>query len=304
MSEQESVEAVAAMPTGGAAIPNQAVVRPVQTGAIDCPTCGGGLSGASAPPSYIYAVGRLEARFPLLAVEKEFAQAAGRTETAGLTDRQTLHHILSQREYRYLARQLCWVMTIEGLDTYIVAPRDPGDLELLIEAVRPNPRPTDVDIVIGVKGPIAPPTLCNGLTVPIVVFDQVYSFDVDSLIASIPRPQNVDTDQFKATAEELFGRVVQIGDNAGATDEHRALNYLSVRYPALYAAVADAQARNSALSAVDVRSSALSGTRRIVEVVFSFTNRASDVVEKSFARVDVTEEFPFLVTRLSPYFDR
>jgi hypothetical protein len=97
---------------------------------------------------------------------------------------------------------------------------------------------------------------------------------------------------------------MQIGDNAGATDEHRALNYLVLRYPALYAAVADAQARNASLSAVEVRPSALSGTRHIVEVVFSFTNRATDVVEKSFTRVDVTEEFPFLVTRLSPYFDR
>ncbi len=304
MSELEPVEAVAAMPTTGTTIPNQAVAPPVQGGAIDCPTCGGSLSGGTSPPLYIYAIGRLEARFPLLAVEKEFAQAAGRTETTGLTDRQTLHRILSQREYRYLARQLCWVMTIEGLETYIVAPRDPSDLELLIEAVRPNPRATDVDIVIGVKGPIAPPTLCNGLTVPIVVFDQLYSFDVDSLVASIPRPQNVDADQFKATAEEVFNRVIQIGDNAGATDEHRALNYLSVRYPALYAAVADGQARNASLSAVEARSSALSGTRRIVEIVFSFTNRTSDVVEKSFARVDVTEEFPFLVTKLSPYFDR
>jgi hypothetical protein len=42
----------------------------------------------------------------------------------------------------------------------------------------------------------------------------------------------------------------------------------------------------------------------VVEVVFSFTNRNTDVVEKQFVRVDVTEEFPFLVTKLSPYFDR
>ena len=53
-----------------------------------------------------------------------------------------------------------------------------------------------------------------------------------------------------------------------------------------------------------MRPLALSGTRRIVEVIFSFTNRTTDVVEKSFTRVDVTEQFPFLVTRLSPYFDR
>ena len=72
---------------------------------------------------------------------------------------------------------------------------------------------------------------------------------------------------------------MQMTDNAGATDEHRALNYLTVRYPAIYAAVAQAQGRNSSLTAVDVRPSALTGVRNIVEVIFSFTDRAADVVE-------------------------
>jgi hypothetical protein len=102
----------------------------------------------------------------------------------------------------------------------------------------------------------------------------------------------------------VFDRIMQITDNAGATDEHRALNYLTVRYPVIYTAVAQAQGRNSSLTAVDVRPSALSGVRKIVDVIFSFTDRATDVVEKQFLRVDVTEEFPFLVTRLSPYYDR
>jgi hypothetical protein len=303
MSEREPVETPAASPVSSTAVPHQVAEPPAPDGAADCPTCGNGVNGA-APPSFVYAIGRIEPRFPLLSVEKEFAQATGRAETAGLTDRQALHNILTQRQNRYLARQLCWVMTIEGLETYIVGPRDPGDLDLLIEAVRPAPRATDLDIVIGVKGPIAPPTLCNGLTVPIVAFDQLYSFDVDALIGAIPRPEGAATDQFRTMAEEVFNRVMQISDNAGAADEHRALNYLAVRYPALYAAVSDAHARNDSLSAVEVRPSALSGTRRIFEVIFSFTNRATDVVEKQFVRVDVTEEFPFLVTRLSPYFDR
>jgi PatG C-terminal len=55
-------------------------------------------------------------------------------------------------------------------------------------------------------------------------------------------------------------------------------------------------------TAVDLRPSGLSGVRNIVEVIFSFTDRATDVVEKQFLRVDVTEEFPLLVTRLSPYY--
>ncbi len=58
------------------------------------------------------------------------------------------------------------------------------------------------------------------------------------------------------------------------------------------------------MAGVSAVSSRLSGTRKIVDVVFTYTNRATDVQEKFFVRVDVTEEFPFLVTKLSPYYDR
>ena len=265
-----------------------------------CPTCG--ANGAAMPASYVYALGRLEPRFPRMSVEKEFAQATGRAETVNLTDRQALRQVLEQN--RYLVKQLCWVMTIGGLETYIVAPRDPTDSNLLVETLRPNPQPGDVDLVVGMRGPLAPPEMCKGLLVPIVSFDQLYSFDRTSLIGSIPRPERVAAERFREAAGEVFDRIMQMTDNAGATDEHRALNYLTVRYPAIYAAVAQAQGRNCSLTAVDVRPSALSGVRNIVEVIFSFTDRATDVVEKQFLRVDVTEEFPFLVTKLSPYYDR
>lgn len=254
--------------------------------------------------SYVYALGRVEPRFPSLAVEKEFAQATGRTETAGLTDRQALHSVLSERQNRYLVRQLCWVLAIEGIATYILHPRDPVDFDMLVEAIRPAPRLGDVDIVIGVRGPIAPPEMCNGLLVPIVSFDQIYSFDIDSLIKSIPRPETISAESFEPAAEELFMRILQLADNAGATDDHRALNYLAVRYPAIYATAADAYGRNLSLTGVEVRPSRLSGVRRIVDVVFSYTNRQTDVIDKYSVRVDITEEFPFLVTKMSPYYDR
>ena len=81
-----------------------------------------------------------------MAAEKEYAQATGRTETAIQTDREALHTVLSRKENRYLARLLCWVLTIEGVETYILTPRDPSDLELLTQAIRPAPRPTDIDV--------------------------------------------------------------------------------------------------------------------------------------------------------------
>jgi hypothetical protein len=237
-------------------------------------------------------------------VEREFAQATGRAETAGLTDRQTLQKVLSQRQNRYLIRQLCWVMTIEGLETYILVPRDPADADLLVEALRAAPSPMDLDCVIGIQGPIAPAEMCNGLMVPIVVFDQVYSFDREALIKSIPKPEKTSAREFGPAAEELFDRIMQMTDNAGATDEHRALNYLAVRYQAIYAKAAEYFAHNCSLTGVDVQPSTLSGVRKVVDVIFSYTNRNTDVVDKCFVRVDVTEEFPFLVTKMSPYYDR
>ena len=256
------------------------------------------------PVSYVYAIGRIEARFPRLSVEKEFAQATGRAETAGLTDQEAFYNVLSEPESRYLVAQLCWVLTIQGLETYIVHPRDPRDFDRLVAAIRPQPSPIDIDCVIGLRGPIAPPELCNGLMVPIVVFDQVYSFDRDGLIKAIPRPEKMKDQQFEAAAGEVFDKLLQLADNAGTTDDHRALNYLAMRYPAIYAKTAEQHARDFALTAVETRPSPLSGTRRLVDVRVAYTNRNTDFTEKFFVRVDVTEEFPFLVTKLAPYFDR
>lgn len=304
---KETLQAVSATASGPAAVATPAA-KPAGSvmAAHSCPTCGAAPAASSqtAAPNYIYAIGRIEPRFPRPSVEKEFAQATGRAETAGLTDRQSLQKVLSQRQNRYLVRQLCWVMTVEGLETYILVPRDPADLDLLVEALRPTPQPWDLDVVIGFRGPIAGPEVCNGLLVPIVAFDQIYSFDRDALIKAIPKPEKTTAKDFAPAAEELFDRILQLADNAGATDEHRALNYLAVRYQAIYANAADAFARNASLTSVDVQASPLSHTRKVVDVIFSYTNRNTDVVEKYFCRVDVTEEFPYLVTKLSPYYDR
>src|SRR5262249_39788978 len=123
-------------------------------------------------------------------------------------------------------------------------------------------------------------------------------------IKSIPRPEKISAKDFGPAAAELFDRIIQMADNAGATDADRAVNYCALRYPAIYAKAAESFAANSSLTSLEVRTSPLSAIRKIVEVVFSYANRETDVTDKFFARVGVTEEFPFLVTKLSPYYDR
>jgi PatG C-terminal len=39
-------------------------------------------------------------------------------------------------------------------------------------------------------------------------------------------------------------------------------------------------------------------------MLFSYTDRNTDYTEKYFVCCDVTEEFPFLVTKLLPHYDR
>lgn len=263
-----------------------------------------GTAASREPPRYVYAIGEIDVRTASLGVEKELVQATGRAETANLTDRQALHEVLSARENRYLARQMCYVLTIRGIDVYLVRPRVSTDLDLLLEAAGQPSRPTRFHVVIGTLGPVAPPEYCNGMMLPIATFDQLYSFDADELIQALPRPDNLSEDRFDEAAHELFERIMQITDNAGASDEHRALNYVAVRYAGIYTKTAEAHAAGSSLTAIETRMSRLSINRKIVDVVFSYTNRTSLVSEKFFLRVDVTDENPFPHTRLAPYYDR
>jgi hypothetical protein len=254
--------------------------------------------------SYIYAIGRITPQYPELAIEKEISQVIGRRQSNGLNDNQVLYQALTAAENRYLVRQLRWVMSIAGLATYIVVPRDFSDLDLFVATLRPRPGPRDLDVVIGVKGPIAPPTVCNGMTLPIVVADQIYSFDADDLLAAIPVPDGIAADEFKGTTEEVFARVGQLADNSGNADGHRALNYLAIRYPTIYTKTVECHSAGKSLSDVTVVPSRLAGIRQVLDVVFTFVTRSTGVADKYFVRVDVTEQFPFIVSSLAPYYDR
>jgi PatG Domain len=291
--------------------PPAAVMPPSQPacgncGRADCPTCGVAAAPMVGPGGFVYALGRIEARFPSESVERELAQATSRAETARLADRDAMRLVLSAEENLYITRQLCWVLTIKSQATYVLAPRDVVDLALLVDSLRPSPRATDIDVVVGNIVGIAPPSMCNGLTLPLVSFAQIYSFDIDSFVESIGKPEGAkkEDEQLSAAAEEMLDKVMQLTANTGASDGERALNYLALRYPAACAKIAEMTASNHSWT-VDMQPSRLSGARSLIDVIFSFRDRQTDVVERHFACVDVTEVFPFLTSKLSPYvYDR
>jgi hypothetical protein len=272
-----------------------------------CPSCSNSEGSKMFPSSYVYAIGKVVHRFPNRSLERELAQVIGRKperETKDLTRPEVAHKVLIDPDNRYIARQICYVLNIEGLETYILVPSNPLDIDRLAQAIRPAPAPGDIDVIIGRRGPIASPQMCNGLMVPIVTVDHIYSFDRDTLIESIPKRKGESEEQFKKTANAIFDHIIQIADNTGATDDHRALNYLAVRYDEIYHRTQLLQGENYSFTAIEVRPSRLSGTRKIVDVIFSYENRANRAIQKWFVRVDVTEEFPFLFSPLQEYFER
>jgi hypothetical protein len=234
---EPTASAVASCPTCG----NQ--------GDTSCPTCAKGKEAQRQSSPYVYALGRVDFRYPRVSDEKEVAQVAKKIPTEGLTDIQVLKKVLAQREHRYLVRRVCWTFRIEDQETFILQPADPLDWELLVAALRPSPQPTDLDAVVGVLGHNAPPERCNALTKPMVTFDQLYSFDRKSLIQDLMkhRPEKTPADKFEPAAEALLNQILRITNNTGVRDEDRTLNYLAVRHPGIYVKTAEALMRNSTL---------------------------------------------------------
>ncbi len=213
-------------------------------------------------------------------MEKEFAQAAGRSDTAGKTDQQTFQSVLSQPQNRYLVRQLCWVLTVQGLETYLLVPRDPTQIDLLVDAIRPASSPMDIDVVIGLRGPVASPEMCNGLMIPM-------GRGRSDLFLQ-PRRAH----QGHPEAAEDDGGAVQRGLRGAVRQDHAADRQcggdgrpprLELPFHAVSGDLrqgAEEFANDFSLTGVDVRPSPLSSTRNMVDVIFSYTNRNTDFTEK------------------------
>src|SRR5215211_1458227 len=177
-------------------------------------------SSDSVNGSFVYVIGRIQPRFPNLSVKKECYQAIGLKEAVNKTDYELIRSALSQKQNRYLLRKMCWVLLVEGIETYIVRPSDPIGFDSLAESLRTEYNGIDSDVVIGRRGPIAPAEMCNGLMVPIVTFEQIHSLDMATLIKGVGKHKKgkykkVSKKGYNYTSpEQPLYTFMQIADNA------------------------------------------------------------------------------------------
>jgi hypothetical protein len=129
------------------------------------------------------------------------------------------------------------------------------------------------------------------------------SFSVDEFVASVPRPDDIQEAAYRPVVSAVFDRIRRRAGNAGLTDSHRALNFASLRYPALYEIAARAAGRSMMLMGVESNASVTPDGRRLVSIRMSFRSRTSDLIERYRCRIDTTEVFPFLASPMQQVFD-
>jgi hypothetical protein len=309
----EQIPAVSPLPNY--AVPGAAPSTPT-AGAAGCVNCGEQsflAAGAPMPAAdwgdsgFVYGVGRLHARFSSLGAQKEYTQITG-SDPDAVVRTAALKDVLAEAENRYLAWQICWVLSGPGSDACLVVARDGRDLDELIETLTDD---GTIQVVVGspaAAGSAAVGCLATG--VPAVWPDQLLSFRRDEFLDALPEPGEgggklgaKDAEAWRQTAGGLFDYLTQRSENRGISDPHRAMNFVALRYPPIYHLAFDAQRQDKSLIGVDARPSGAGSGRRAVDVRFAFRSATTHVVERYLCQIDVTDLFPFLTRSLTLTYD-
>ncbi|NET46284.1 hypothetical protein [Okeania sp. SIO2B3] len=257
------------------------------------------------PPTPIYSLGSIRAAFPNISLEKQFEAAAATIQAQGPTNN-LLYQVLSQGENLYIAMNMCYIFQIDTVDVYILKPRTYVELAQFITALDPSLE-TPLDGIIGIKGPLAPPEMCNGLQLPLVAVNQSFISNLRDFVDAIASASGVSPELAQSVLEMIMG----LTDNTGATDEYRAINYLAVKYPQIYTTTAQMLDPEQSpggfqgayyLVGVTAELANVQGTRRIVNVIFQYMQRVTGESAYWFTTVDVTGLYPFLVSKFAPYY--
>jgi hypothetical protein len=257
----------------------------------------------------------------------------------GQSLRDWYYRVLQRPEARYIARQVCWILKVQGQPAFYLSLRDLNDLPDLIKSLslpedHGNDYYNDLAVFVG-SSSLIPVETCPGVSAPVLAVDQLFRFSLDAMFdhaydhivdklkkkkGDLPKEEEDSRrNESKKKLKEIFHILAQSSDNFGDTYEGRALNYLAVRYAPVYEhyflkcqylpdAADDADPdRFYYLASVTVTPSPLTRVsvgKHIVDVIISYQNPKNSVIQKYFVRVDVSYMFPMIVNHYSPYIDR
>ncbi|CAN7634887.1 hypothetical protein LJR230_004681 [Trinickia sp. LjRoot230] len=278
---------------------------PVEPGSLEpsalsapCPECAARVSSVPVE-QFVYAIGRLDVRFPSLGIEREYQQ-----RERALTDLQEpsrtarIRAVLEKNPH--LALRMGYLFVVDGTAVYALSPAGGHLKESLFAALTHADDKDHYCTLIGRTGGFAAAPAYGGLLLTSVTADQLYDFSLDEwgqrlagIAQAALKSRKIEATHFDTVAKTLFRELCATPDNLGSADGHRALNYLLVQHPGLF--LAAAERRDHVLDHVETRMAPTAGGRRHVVLVLTFLDRTTGVPERLYCTVDVTEEWPFVV---------
>ena len=264
----------------------------------------GGVIQRSAGPAsfgFVYAVGRLTTRFPEPDIEKEYDQVAaamGVDSVYAVLEQSSVIGSLETKgaDNAYLAREMEWVFTIDGMDAWRVTPATLIELGNMVEALNPANK-SSYQVLIGIQEGLGGD---GGL--PGVICNRIFHFDPDAFADQVvKRAGEVGAKVEKDTVTTFFQQLLQFVENPGNSETNRAINYLALEYVDFYIKKAEMDAENKPFTGLTTQPSTMSGDRSLVDVILAFNDRKYGTTERYFCRVDVTGQFPFLATKPQTY---
>ncbi|SHO56643.1 hypothetical protein [Vibrio quintilis] len=228
-----------------------------------------------------------------------------------------INTVLSSRYFRYLARELIWLLEDEyGNEIYQLIPSE-YNMQQLINALDETQTPPSPD-----QGGFNPPpqsgTNVNDSTSTIntLVVGSVTPGTGELSQLHIDKFRQVDpatiADQVgyfhqhnqQATMAQLIKSYLLLAKNAGMTDEARALNYLLCYDTGFYSKVYEQrqQSQRQAVHLIGIDARLYyAGERTLVCVIFNYQDQKTSVIEPWSSTIDVTDEYPFMVSEFEPY---
>lgn len=236
-----------------------------------------------------------------------------------------IYQVLSLRHNRYLAREIKWTLIntyrLNGLnspafenDIFRLVPSE-YNMSLLISSIAPqrknqqqckrqhqqhpqSQQQRQSVLLVGLSR-VSPSAGLNELTI-----HKISPIQVDTLLDSVKQAarysSSIDTERLK----QIIAEVLALTDNQGDTDSDRAINYVLYHNPLIYLRTYDIYYTGCDRSSTEPRAGLTglrtfqqrSGERHFIKVVFDYQNFHNGVSENWYATVDVTDEFPFLVS--------
>ena len=256
-------------------------------------------------PTYIYALGIITPVFPDEGVQQEFKFAAQELKQP----QDAYYQVLSykdpngQQPYFYIAKSMRWVLEIDSVETYFLLPQSEFEFQELINSLEPQKTTVDplTAIAVGVKGPKSPASFSRGISLPLVSLTQLFYFSYDTVISQISNTTNLETQTVRDLLQQL-----QSMPNNGSSDGGRALNYIAYRFPEVYSQanqMINPTGNQSSyfLKSIHTKPSNLEGNRRITDAIFSFQQFDTSEEKSFYCSIDVSGQFPFLVTPIRPF---